>query len=234
MIYIDNQIIFGETLSKIYTGTLEVIALENVTISIEKGKFYAIMGPSGSGKTTLLQILGLLDVATSGRLFIKGMLVENLKESEKAQLRMQTIGFIFQSYQLLPHLKAWENVSFPMLVNNSINSSKRKEKAFLLLETVGMADRKEHFPKQLSGGEQQRVAIARALSNDPVCLLADEPTGNVDAESEKNILRILRNLCEEGRSVIAATHNQIVANAADEVLYMNKGLLKELKSETQW
>lgn len=189
-----------------------------------------IMGASGSGKTTLLQLLGLLDTPTGGKLLIKGKSIERIKEKDKAQLRMQTMGFIFQFFHLLPHLKAWENVAFPMMINKVITPSERQIKAYKLLESVGMGHRNEHFPKQLSGGEQQRVAIARALANDPLCLLADEPTGNVDAESEKNIIKILRDLCNEGRSVIVVTHNKMVADAADEIFYMNNGILgKEVK-----
>lgn len=213
-------------LSKTYNnGNISVLALKETSISIEKGKFYVIMGASGSGKTTLLQLLGLLDKPTGGELYVNGESIDKMQENQKVQLRMHTIGFIFQFFHLLPHLKAWENVIFPMLINKSIDASDRKLKAYNLLESVGIGHRKEHFPKQLSGGEQQRVAIARALANDPMCLLADEPTGNVDSESEKNILTILRDLCNNGRSVIAVTHNKNVADIADEVFYMENGSL---------
>lgn len=228
MIYIDKNsdfILEAVKLSKTYNGSVPVVALHDATISVESGKFYSIMGASGSGKTTLLQLLGLLDEPTEGDLYIKGTSVKRMKEIQRAQLRMQTIGFVFQFFHLLPHLKAWENVVFPMLMNKSISKSERKNEAFNLLESVEIGHRKEHFPKQLSGGEQQRVAIARALANKPICILADEPTGNVDAESEKNILKILRNLCNCGHSVITVTHNNVVSNFADEVLYIDKGIL---------
>lgn len=223
----ENFLITARKLSRVYaSGQIKVEALKEANLTVERGKFYAIMGPSGSGKTTLLQILGLLDKPTAGELYIEGTPVRDLPEAAMARLRMKKIGFVFQFFHLLPHLKAWENVVFPMLANPDISARERKEKAVALLKSVGLGDRIDHFPKQLSGGEQQRVAIARSLANDPDIILADEPTGNVDAENEQRIIEILKELCTRGKTVIVVTHNEEVGRAADEVFFLNRGLLE--------
>lgn len=175
---------------KVYTmKDGNVIALDNLNIKFKKGKFYAIMGHSGSGKTTLIQILGLLDELTEGKYYIDGTDTSTLTENDKSYLRMKKIGFIYQSFHLIDNLKAFENVMLPMIINHDIPKEERKEKAVRLLEIFNLSERVNHFPKQLSGGEQQRVAIARALANEPDIILADEPTGNLDSENEKVIFQ---------------------------------------------
>ena len=167
-----------------------VVALDDVSMVFLKGKLISITGASGSGKSTLLQILGLVDRQTSGNTYFNGLDTSLIKENQKAQIRNRDIGFIFQSYLLNPKLRAYENVMLPMfLTKTSIDNMKRR--AMLLLDRVGLSSRSNHYPKELSGGEQQRVAIARALANNPMCILADEPTGNLDSDNEKIVFKIL-------------------------------------------
>lgn len=219
------MIIEANNLVKVYNGKIE--AVKNVTLNLEKGKFYAIMGHSGSGKTTLLQLLGLLDKMTSGELYIDGENVANLNEKEKAKIRMGKIGFIFQAFYLNPKLKAYENVMLPMYINENYRNHDLKAKAMTLLEQLGMSDRAKHYPKELSGGEQQRVAIARSLANDPDCIFADEPTGNLDVENEIVVFDTLKKLSKEGKCVLVVSHNEIVKKYADKLFYMDKGILRE-------
>jgi ABC-type lipoprotein export system ATPase subunit len=228
MKYTDNQdeIISVCNIRKIYGGKEKVEAIQHADMKVNRGKFYAIMGPSGSGKSTLLHILGLLDNPVSGCIMMENKDISDLCDKEKSKLRMKKIGFIFQFFNLFPHLNARENVIFPMLINNKIASKDRKKVAFGLLEKVGMSHKEKALPRTLSGGEQQRIAIARALANNPECILADEPTGNVDLENENRILEIFRELCKEGKAVVVVTHNQGVADAADEVFYMKNGVLE--------
>lgn len=216
-----NMVIKAEYLVKKYNEKLT--AVNDVSFTLEKGKFYVIMGHSGSGKTTLLQLMGILDKATSGELYIDGENVNNLNENEKARIRMEKIGFVFQGFHLNPKLKAYENVMLPMYINEKYKSNELKEKAVKLLESVGLNERVNHFPKELSGGEQQRVAIARALANNPCCILADEPTGNLDVENELRVLEILKQLSKEGKCVLVVSHNDVVKKYADKIFYMNKG-----------
>lgn len=216
-----NMVIKAEYLVKKYNEKLT--AVNDVSFTLEKGKFYVIMGHSGSGKTTLLQLMGILDKATSGELYIDGENVNNLNENEKARIRMEKIGFVFQGFHLNPKLKAYENVMLPMYINEKYQSKELKEKAVKLLESVGLNERVNHFPKELSGGEQQRVAIARALANNPCCILADEPTGNLDVENELRVLEILKQLSKEGKCVLVVSHNDVVKKYADKIFYMNKG-----------
>ena len=204
----------------------KIIAMDNVNLEFKTGKFYVIMGHSGSGKSTLIQILGLLDNLTKGELFINGKDVSNLTENEKADIRMQEIGFVFQSFYLNPRLNALENVMLPMYINSKIEKKERKEKATKLLSSFGLENRKKHYPKELSGGEQQRIAIARALANDPNFILADEPTGNLDIKNEKIVFDTLRNLADNGKSVIVVSHNENIKNYADEVIYIENGKVR--------
>lgn len=207
-----------------------VVALNDVSMVFLKGKLISITGASGSGKSTLLQILGLVDRQTSGRTYFNGLDTSLIKENQKAQIRNKDIGFIFQSYLLNPKLRAYENVMLPMfLTKTSIDDMKRR--ATLLLDKVGLSSRSNHYPKELSGGEQQRVAIARALANNPMCLLADEPTGNLDSDNEKIVFKILRDLADEGKCVIVVSHDEIIKDYSDEIYSLNKGILIEREVE---
>lgn len=220
------SIIQLKNISKIYDKDNEQIyALKNVTFNFEKGKFYAIMGNSGAGKSTLLQCIGLLDSINSGKIFINGKDSLVLNDDEISKIRKENIGFVFQSYYLNPIMKAYENVMIPMYLNKEISRENRKSKAIELLEMVGMKDRINHYPKELSGGEQQRVAIARALANDPDIILADEPTGNLDKNNEKKIFEILKDLSNIGKCVIVVSHNDEIKNYADEIVTIKDGEL---------
>lgn len=215
-----------EELEKVYNTEKEkVIALSNFSYTFEKGKFYAIMGHSGSGKSTLIKILGLMDKASSGKYQINGSNVNSLSDEEESRLRMENVGFIFQDYKLDANLRAIENVILPMLINKKINKKERVNLATNLLKSVGLENRINHFPKEMSGGEQQRVCIARALANNPDYILADEPTGNLDEENEIKILNILKELSQKGKCVIVVSHSNEIVKYADEVLNLSQGKL---------
>lgn len=205
----------------------KIIAMDNVNLEIDTGKLYVIMGHSGSGKSTLIQILGLLDNLTHGQLYINGQDVSNISEDEKADIRQKEIGFVFQSFYLNPKLTAIENVMLPMYINKDIESSNRRRKALKLLTNFGLENRINHYPKELSGGEQQRIAIARALANDPSFILADEPTGNLDVNNEEIVYNTLRELANSEKAVLVVSHNESIKKYADKVLYMNLGKLSE-------
>ena len=215
-----------ENIEKIYiTPSEKIIALTAFSYSFEKGKFYAIMGHSGSGKSTLIRILGLMDNATSGKYSINGKDISLLNDKELSKMRMDNIGFVFQDYYLDEFLRAYENTMLPMLINRKIDKSKRKERALELLKSVGLESRVNHYPKELSGGEQQRVCITRALANDPDYILCDEPTGNLDEENEQKVLQILKELSLSGKCVIVVSHNNVVRDYADMVLFIKHGKL---------
>ena len=216
-----------ENVCKVYkTKNDEVKALDNVSYEFKTGKLYAIMGHSGSGKSTLISILGLIETLTSGRITINNKDISKLKDDELANLRMKYIGFVFQDFYLDEHLKAYENVLLPMLINKEIKKADRKEKALKLLTDLGLNERINHYPKELSGGEQQRVAIARSLANDPEIILADEPTGNLDEENEKLVFETLKDLAKKGKCVIVVTHSEEIKKYADEILKITKGKLE--------
>lgn len=216
-----------ENVCKVYkTKNDEVKALDNVSYEFKPGKLYAIMGHSGSGKSTLISILGLIETLTSGRITINNKDISKLKDDELANLRMKYIGFVFQDFYLDEHLKAYENVMLPMLINKEIKREERKEKALKLLTDLGLNERINHYPKELSGGEQQRVAIARSLANDPEIILADEPTGNLDEENEKLVFETLNDLAKKGKCVIVVTHSEEIKKYADEILKITKGKLE--------
>ncbi len=216
-----------ENVCKVYkTKNDEVKALDNVSYEFKPGKLYAIMGHSGSGKSTLISILGLIETLTSGRITINNKDISKLKDDELANLRMKYIGFVFQDFYLDEHLKAYENVLLPMLINKEIKKANRKEKALKLLTDLGLNERINHYPKELSGGEQQRVAIARSLANDPEIILADEPTGNLDEENEKLVFETLKSLAKKGKCVIVVTHSEEIKKYADEILKITKGKLE--------
>jgi len=202
---------------------VSVWALRDINLIIERGEFIAIIGPSGSGKSTLMHILGLLDTPTKGTVKIDGKSVSRLQEDERAALRSDWVGFIFQQFNLLPRTSALDNVKLPIQYHfNKDNADSRARKA---LERVGLGDRLDHFSNQLSGGQQQRVAIARALINDPQIIFADEPTGNLDTTSGIEIMKILDELAAEGKTVIMVTHEQEVAAHASRVLMMRDGIV---------
>ncbi|WP_026894521.1 ABC transporter ATP-binding protein [Clostridiisalibacter paucivorans] len=219
-----DYIISAYKLNKEYT---DVKALKDVSINIDYHKFYGIMGPSGSGKTTLINMLGLLDTPNSGEIYINNVDVSKLKEDERAKIRMKKIGFIFQAFYLNPSLKAFENVMIPMYINPEYGKVDLKEKAINLLNSLGLSNRINHFPRELSAGEQQRVAIARALANDPQCIIADEPTGNLDTNNETIVLNKLKELTRQGKSVIVVSHNEVIDSYADKIYHMSDGCLEE-------
>lgn len=216
-----------EGVTKVYQmGEWEVHALRGMNLSIHEGEFVSIMGPSGSGKSTMLHIIGCLDRPTSGSVFLEGVDISHLNNSRLARIRGSKIGFVFQSFNLYPTLNALENVELPMMILNA-GKEERREKAKKLLESIGIGDRMYHFPSLLSGGERQRVAIARALANDPAVILADEPTGNLDSQSGEEVLKIFRELNEEGRTVIVITHETSIAESAARIVKMKDGLAEE-------
>ena len=218
MIIIDN-------LTKEYKKN-NVVAIKNVSYKFEDGKFYAIMGRSGSGKSTLLQILGLLDVPTTGSLTIDKKDVLNLSEKEKTKIRLNKIGFVFQDNYLNNNLNVYENLMLPLIVNNKLSIAGKNAIINQLLNKMDISNRSRHFPKQLSGGEKQRVSIARALINDPDIIIADEPTGNLDKENELKIFSILKELSKEGKCVIIVSHSERVKEFADVILTMQTRSLR--------
>ncbi|MGQ4891677.1 MAG: ABC transporter ATP-binding protein [Candidatus Njordarchaeia archaeon] len=215
-------------LHKIYEiGKTKVHALRGVNLSVPKGEILAIVGPSGSGKSTLLHIIGTLDKPTEGKVFLEGVDVTQLKEGDLEKLRCKKIGFVFQSFNLLPILTAWENVEIALAIAR-YPKEKRKDRVHELLKLVGLEDRMDHRPSELSGGEQQRVAIARALANNPQLLLADEPTGELDSENSKMVMEIFRNAVKnEGATAIVVTHDLEVAKMADRILHLKDGRIVE-------
>ncbi len=201
-----------------YMGKIEVHALRGIDIAIRRGEFVALMGPSGSGKSTLLNMIGLLDTPTSGGMVVDGIEVSSLDENSRADFRLKKMGFVFQFFSLLMELNSLENVALPMIMD------KRKyDRAGSLLELVGIGDRAAHYPSELSGGQQQRVAIARALANEPVILLADEPTANLDTESSNQIVEIFRELNKKGQTIIMVTHELELGEKADRIIRIKDG-----------
>lgn len=221
-----REIIDIENLKKIYImGTEKVYALNGVSLSISENEYVALMGPSGSGKSTLMNLLGLLDTPTAGDYHFNDQLVSKMSDSELANFRNREIGFVFQTFNLLPRLSALENVALP-LVYSGMGKSKRLEKAFKTLESVGLGDRVDHKPNELSGGQRQRVAIARALVNDPSIILADEPTGNLDTKTSIEIMEIFEELHKRGNTIIVVTHEPDIASHAHRIIRLRDGLLE--------
>lgn len=204
-------------------GDETVRALRGISFTITSGEFVTIMGSSGSGKSTLLNILGCLDVATSGDYFLDGVNVKSINNDDRATLRNRKIGFIFQNYNLLPKTTAVENVELPLFYNRAVNGQERRERAKKALVEVGLEDRMMHFSNQLSGGQQQRVAIARALVNDPVIILADEATGNLDTRTSYEILVLFQKLHEEGKTIVFVTHNPELAKFSTRTITLRDG-----------
>lgn len=225
----DAILIKTENLKKIYhMGEVEVPALNGVSLKIDQGEFVAIMGPSGSGKSTLMNILGCLDSPSAGSYHLDGQDVSRLDRAQLAHIRNEKLGFIFQSYNLLPRMTALENVVLPMLYNKNTdgNQAKMTQKAEELLNLVGLGERISHQPKELSGGQQQRVAIARALINDPVLILADEPTGNLDSKSADEIMEILHELHQSGSTIVMVTHEHEIADQTNHIISIRDGLVE--------
>lgn len=206
-------------------GSEIVKALKGVDVSVMNNEYLAMMGPSGSGKSTLMNLLGCLDTPTAGTYNLNGTDVSSLKDDDLAEIRNKEIGFIFQTFNLLPRLTALENVSLP-LVYAGYNSEDRKRKAQDVLEKVGLGDRLDHRPNQLSGGQRQRVAVARALVNDPSIILADEPTGNLDSKTSLDIMRLFEEIHEMGNTLIVVTHEEEVASHAHRILRLRDGLVE--------
>jgi putative ABC transport system ATP-binding protein len=213
------------SLTKTYTiDNQRIDVLKDITFSVPKAKFYVIRGPSGSGKTTILNIIGGIDKPTSGKITIQEQELTEKDEDSLSDFRCNTVGYVFQSYNLVSTLTVSENIAFPMEWTRK-PASEILKRVSELLETIGLMNRAYHFPSQLSGGEQQRVAFARALANDPPIILADEPTGNLDEKNVEKIIQILRNLREQEKTIIIATHEPQISELADQVLYLKDGHL---------
>jgi putative ABC transport system ATP-binding protein len=215
---IDLKKVYGE-------GDGQVTALDGINIKILTGEFVAIMGPSGSGKSTLMNILACLDRPTEGQYILAGEDVSEYDRKELALIRSRELGFVFQSFNLLPRVSALENVILPVIYRreNRINAVERKDQALAVLERVGLADRVDHLPNELSGGQQQRVAIARALINDPLLILADEPTGNLDSRSSEEIIELLHSLHDQGKTIVVVTHDLDVALHTQRIIMVRDG-----------
>ena len=214
------EIIKLSDVNKVYrTKEIETLALENVNLEIRKGEFVSIMGPSGCGKSTLLNIIGLLDVPTSGAVTIMDDATAKMKDSQLSEFRNQNIGFVFQSFHLIPSLNVAENVALPLVYRNGLSRKERSRKIEEVLTKLGLSHRMRHFPGQLSGGQCQRVAIARAIVGDPKIVLADEPTGNLDSKMGQEVMDILHQLNkEDGRTIVMVTHNEHQARETDRII----------------
>ncbi len=220
------KIIETHNISKIYImGSTEVRALQSISMDINKGEYVAFMGPSGSGKSTLMNIVGCLDTPTGGSYMLNNQLVSDMTENELAEVRNKEIGFVFQTFNLLPRASALENVALP-LIYAGYGKSERNDMAHAALENVGLGDRWHHKPNELSGGQRQRVAIARALVNNPSILLADEPTGNLDSKTSYDIMNLFQELHDKGHTIIMVTHEDDIAHYAHRIIRLRDGLVE--------
>ena len=221
-----NNIIQTSKISRIYQmGSETIHALRSISISIEKGEYVAFMGPSGSGKSTLMNIIGCLDTPTSGQYILNQKDVSNMTDNELAEVRNKEIGFVFQTFNLLPRASALENVALP-LIYAGYGKTAREERAMEVLKSVGLAERAKHKPNELSGGQRQRVAIARALVNNPSIILADEPTGNLDTKTSYEIMELFENLHRKGNTIIMVTHEDDIAHYAHRIVRLRDGLIE--------
>ena len=207
-------------------GDEDMQVLSNVDLDIDQGEFLSVLGPSGSGKSTLMNIIGCLDVATSGDYTFCGQVIEDMDEAQLAYIRSHEIGFVFQNHQLLPRLTALKNVELP-LIYAGVGPRERRRRATEMLERVGLSDRMEHYPSQLSGGQAQRVAIARAMVSNPSILLADEPTGALDQKTGRQVMNLFRKLNDEGRTIVMITHDTNIARNARRIVHIIDGVLTE-------
>ncbi|HCM74874.1 MAG TPA: macrolide ABC transporter ATP-binding protein [Cytophagales bacterium] len=228
-----TKIIETSKISRIYKmGNNTVRALQEISISIDRGEYVAFMGPSGSGKSTLMNIVGCLDTPSSGTYVLNGQMVSDMTENQLAEIRNKEIGFVFQTFNLLPRASALENVALP-LVYAGYNRYDREEKAMEALESVNLADRYHHKPNELSGGQRQRVAIARALVNNPSIILADEPTGNLDSKTSYDIMALFQELHDKGNTIIMVTHEDDIAHYAHRIIRLKDGLVEWDKKNDQ-
>ena len=211
-------------------GDEEIKALDDISLIVNKGEYLSIIGPSGSGKSTLMNIIGLLDIPDSGEYLLDGVNIKEMSDGALAKLRNQKIGFVFQNFNLLSKLTAWENVQVP-LVYAGLSAKESKKIAYEYLDKVGLKGREKHFPNQLSGGQQQRVAIARALANKPEIILADEPTGALDSKTGTEIKKLLKDLNKEGQTIILITHDSSMAEEAERIVRISDGKLYEKENE---
>lgn len=218
----ENIISLDRVVKNYYVGTIVVRALRSISIDIKKNEYVAIMGPSGSGKSTLMNLIGCLDTATEGTYILNGTDVSKMEDNQLAEIRNREIGFVFQTFNLLPRYTALENVTLPM-VYAGMNKTHRTERAKEVIESVGLTDRMDHKPNELSGGQRQRVAVARALVNNPSIILADEPTGNLDSKTSVDIMRLFDVIHQQGNTIILVTHEESIARYAHRIIRLIDG-----------
>ncbi|NYZ77189.1 ABC transporter ATP-binding protein [Candidatus Micrarchaeota archaeon] len=225
-----KEVLKLENVSKVYDmgEGIEVTALSGINLTVSEGDFACVLGPSGSGKSTLLHIMGILDRPTEGRVYIDGKDTTKMTPEEQARIRGLKIGFVFQAYNLVPSLRAWENVALPLVIQG-VPAEDRKKKAVAILKELDMSDRLDHYPSQLSGGQRQRIAIGRALVNDPTIILADEPTGNLDSKTGKEVLEAFKALHDSGRTILVITHDEDITKIAHTIIRIKDGKITETK-----
>lgn len=225
----DSLIEMRSILKDYYLGEVVVKVLRGIDLSIKRGEFLSVMGPSGAGKTTLMNLIGCLDTPTGGEYIFNGKNISTLNDAELSEFRNQTIGYVFQAFHLIPQYTVLENVLLPALYAREKTTRELRERAMEVIRQVGLTERISHTPSQLSGGQRQRVAIARALLMDPALLLADEPTGNLDSKTAREILDIINNLHTEGRSIVIITHEDFIASCAERIIHLKDGMVEHIE-----